>query len=143
MRRVLTAYLAFLMAAAPCLCCCTTGRLFAAAPAQNLRDEPGSSQAPCCCHDVTPEPQPAPAPSPSNPDPQERCPCREHAAKQALAAPADHDFGSRIVDCGFVVIPQSNISGPQSTNSPNADLVGRDSFLTATDLLHTHHRLRC
>src|SRR5688500_11495155 len=66
LRRVLTAYLAFLTAAAPCLCCCTAGRLLAAAP-------PADPAAPaCCCHDADPQP----APRPHAPAPEQQCPCR-------------------------------------------------------------------
>src|SRR5438874_1173962 len=90
LRRIVTAYLAVLTVAAPCLCCCTPGRLFAAPPAAPVKEP-----APSCCHRCTPESQPNPVPRPSHPDPQDRCPCREHSQKQAVVGPAAEFDGVR------------------------------------------------
>ena len=93
LRRVLTVYLAVLTAAAPCLCCCTTGRLLAAAMPVRSTPQP---EAPCCCHEVDSpiesepgDPQ-AGTPPPNTPAPEQRCPCRDHSDMQAqvTVAPA-------------------------------------------------------
>lgn len=138
LRRVLTAYLAFLMAAAPCLCCCTFGRAMAAAPAQ-----PAESQPPCCCHDESP--QPAPTRVPSTPDSQDRCPCREHAEKQALVGPAIDPIAVRSIwdpvglDFASVAPPVTGLSIVVQSGSFDRG----EPYPSTVDLLHAHHRLRC
>lgn len=141
LRRVLTAYLAFLAAAAPCLCCCTTGRLVAAAPPAT----PAESPPPCCCHDADPAPPAEPRPAPPQP-PEQRCPCRDHAQKQATAviAPAESSLLRATLSAAAVQTP---VLVPPAGSSPAAGLVAAfapsEPFLTASDLLDVHHRLRC
>jgi hypothetical protein len=137
LRRILTAYLAVLTVAAPCLCCCAPGRLFAA-PAPRAA-EPAQS---CCRRHI---PRPAPTPQPSNPDPQDRCPCREHSQKQAVVGPAA-EFGvaRQLVGPSYLLPallnPDIPILGPR-TSAFGFDC--RNPFPSAFDLLHVHHRLRC
>ena len=140
LRRIVTAYLAVLTVAAPCLCCCTPGRLFAATPAAPV-DEP----APSCCHQRPPEPRPSQVPQPSQPDPQDRCPCWEHSQKQAVVGrAAEFDFARQLAGPSYLLpalpIPGISILGPQ-TSSFGLDC--RNPYPTAFDLLHVHHRLRC
>src|SRR5439155_12062689 len=63
----------------PCLCCCTTGRLFAAPSPPATHALPPT----CCCHDVDTPADPQPPARPTAPVPEPRCPCRDHADKQA------------------------------------------------------------
>jgi len=143
LRRVLTAYLAFLTAAAPCLCCCTTGRLVAATPpAAECHSLPAAKS--CCCNETDPPATQQPAPKRHMPAPEERCPCRNHADMQAqvtVDAKADN------LDLRRVSLEAVTVVLPNSDPSPSADHFGLahdpDPFLSATDLLHVHHRLRC
>jgi len=138
-RRVLTAYLAFVTAAAPCLCCCTTGRLFAATPRPVDPTPPVST---CCCHKSESAADPTPAPPPNVPE--QRCPCRDHTDKQAqvTAGPAAAELA--LVLAAFEA---ASVAIPTLEPASAADLVGLVAFhkpsLSASDLLDAHHRLRC
>ncbi|HEY1381740.1 MAG TPA: hypothetical protein VGF55_33385 [Gemmataceae bacterium] len=149
LRRVLTAYLALLTAAAPCLCCCTAGRLFAAAPPRREAPAvPAEPRCPHCCHDAAQMPaaeQPA-APRPSAPTPEQRCPCRDHVEKQATALAATAD-GAGLRAALHAAIDLTAVLPPAIDPATSADLRGsllsREPFRSASDLLHVHHRLRC
>jgi hypothetical protein len=143
----LTAYLAFLMIAAPCLCCCTPGWSVAAAPTAR-NEEP----VPSCCHRTEPKSPPTnccnhsePAPQPSNPEPQDRCPCRDHAGKPAAVSPAVDSVLVRQLTAGTLVppayiLPVVELIGANLTLADHSEPAG---FLSVFDLLHVHHRLRC
>jgi hypothetical protein len=147
LRRVLTAYLALLTVAAPCLCCCTTGRLLAAAgnplagrPAQ---PDPPATAAPCCCHDVDTPDEPQPAPQPKQPIPEQRCPCRDHSDKQAQvtvapAITAELALLRTVFDAAPIALLELNPS-VVLLNS----LQPPEPFPSTDDLLQVHHRLRC
>jgi len=148
LRRGLTIYLAFLTAAAPCLCCCTAGRLVAAPPPTPApASEPAA--APCCCHDAEAATDPAPAatPGPADPAPPHRCPCRDHAdmPAQVVVGPAAAELAllRPALHVTFDAVPAAT----QSAVSMPVDGVSQtgwpDPFPSAFDLLHVHHRLRC
>jgi hypothetical protein len=131
-RRVLTAYLAFLMAAAPCLCCCMDSRVVAAAS-----DRPAEPPRCCCAEDSAP----VPVSHPPSPNPPEPCPCRDHADKQALADPvAARSFVSP------TSFPLPAITSPVGEPSLTGVIGPADCgwpYPIPLDLLHLHHRLRC
>jgi hypothetical protein len=140
LRRALSYYLAVLTVAAPCLCCCTFGRALAAEPVQPAEPQPP----PCCCHENPI--QSDPAPTPSAPDSQDRCPCRDHAEKQAFAGPAA-DLGllrslslALNFDAPAIVTAMSAPSLAAEFNGPHS---WREPFPSSGDLLFVHHRLRC
>jgi hypothetical protein len=141
LRRVLSAYLAFLMAAAPCLCCCTAGRLMATPPTQPAEPQPS-----CCCHEGSPQSDPAPIPLPPPPDSPDRCPCREHQEKQALVGPAG-DLNSLRLTFRLPHFDAADflpaMPEPALTADINRLLHRREPFPSSTDLLFVHHRLRC
>jgi len=138
LRSVLTAYLAFVTAAAPCLCCCTTARLFAAPPAKSAPP----ATAPSCCHEVETPADPVPAPQPKAPEP--RCPCRDHSDMQGQVTVGPVAAELALALTTLVV---ALIANPDLDPTPVVDVDGpvscHDPFLSATDLLHVHHRLRC
>jgi hypothetical protein len=141
LRRVLTAYLAFLVAAAPCLCCCTAAKAIAAAPA-----EPAKPKTTCCCHEVAPEPESTPTNKPSAPQEPENCPCREHAAKAVIAAAGDSlllqdQTGGTLFPPALLAIGNDLVSLDGAGVPPF--LKQSEPFLSAVDLLRLHHRLRC
>jgi len=140
LRRALSYYLTVLTIAAPCLCCCTFGRAVAAVPVQPAEPQPS----PCCCHESPA--QSDPAPTPPAPDSPDRCPCRDHAEKQALAGAAA-DLGllrslslAIAFDAPAIV---SAMSAPSLAAELNGSLHWREPFPSSADLLFVHHRLRC
>jgi hypothetical protein len=138
LRRALTVYLAFLMATAPCLCCCTTGRVTATEPAR-----PVETRSPCCCHDDPADP----APEPSVPEPPERCPCREHSEKpiQVTAGGMVEWVSFRaalndtVLDGIFIAPPTLKSAAIDGPFVPDL----REPYRSTADLLRVHHRLRC
>lgn len=139
-RRLLTVYLAFLTAAAPCLCCCTAGRLLASPPPAEEKPAP---KGPCCCHEAEPS-EGVEASVPHAPAPEKRCPCRDHADLQGqvtvVAKTTDFDLLRAVLDGLFVAVPDTHPS-PVAGLADRADV--REPYPSSSDLLHLHHRLRC
>ena len=141
LRRVLSVYLAFLTVAAPSLCCCTAARAVAA-----VSERPAESQPACCCHEETPPTDSAPAPLPPVPESQDRCPCRQHAEKQALAGQtADLNLLRTVLHAlsfdRFAFVP--TLPGPALAADGMRPFDWHEPFLLSADLLFVHHRLRC
>src|SRR5205823_645740 len=93
-RALLTYPLIFAVAVGPLLCCCTAGRVLAAAvptPVKSPRPEtpaptPRASAHACCAH----KHQPTPAePKPTSPAPGSPCPCKDGATKIQAVQPTD------------------------------------------------------
>lgn len=148
LRRAITSYLALLMVAAPCLCCCTAGRLIAHKQSDDVQAQPKSS---CCCgqdSDSTSIQGAAPIKSlPVNP---ERCPCRDHAdqLRQSVASPnLDRELALLDASAHSVAfesaISNSLILCVETADEPMQAVASEDPFWSASELLHIQHRLRC
>jgi hypothetical protein len=135
LRHLLTGYLAFVVAVAPCLCCCAAERVLAAAPPAQVE----TSVPCCCCHeaDATPASQPV-KPAPHMP---QRCPCRDHAEKPAFTVPAANLSQYQLPVAGDMLLPALAILVPAVNVGGSADR--HEPFRSVSDLLHVHHRLRC
>jgi hypothetical protein len=153
MPRALLAYpLILALAVGPVLCCCTAGRVLgSSAPAPTNAQQPVPASKPvasghsCCAHKHKKQQPASPKPAPSKPG---QCPCKEGASKvQATPTPAS-------------VADQLDSSWPASKDflastsgldglTPLAEGVSRSCrgpsslFPSVSDLLFSHHRLRC
>jgi hypothetical protein len=138
LRRIVATYLAFLMAAAPCLCCCAAARATAV-----IRTAPADERSPCCCHKATTETRRVE--QPLNPEPQHRCPCRDHSEKPAAVAPATGSVIVRQPLPGALQLASATVmTWFIDATAHTAEGAARDGpNLSAFDLLNVHHRLRC
>ena len=153
MPRVLLAYpLIFALAVGPLLCCCTAGRVLgssAPAPTNSPQSDPASKPIaaghPCCAHKQKKQQPASPKPSPFKPG---QCPCKDGASKvqatPTAASGANQLEQSRPVSPDFL-IPTSGgglfaplVEGVNTTRYGPACL-----FPSASDLLFSHHKLRC
>jgi hypothetical protein len=146
LRGALTAYLVFFTAAGPCLACCAASRLLtAAAPAPARAEE---AAAPCCCGgDDTASPACEAPRSPQPPAPPS-CPCDDHPARQgsvavASAATAELSLLRWSLELTSVTAAFADPIAPTAPAVPPGAAAPADPFLSASDLLHVQHRLRC
>lgn len=158
LRYGLSAYLMLAMLAGPLLCCCMPGHI-AAAFSSNTEspDQPkkASHRKTCCSHHSrSKSPQPA-APShekgkPGHPT-DSSCPCKKSTCPE-IAIPAPEPESAKQLQARHLPrcladlfpCPQALDTSLLTLNSP----LGRDGacllpFLTAEDLLHAFHILRC
>jgi hypothetical protein len=153
LRGVLIAYLVLFTAAGPCLCCCAALRTHAATRATPPA-EPATPAAPCCQRhhrDATPAAapeRPAPAGDPTAPDPKQPCPCRDHPARRGKMAVTSAAAGELSLLRWSLQSPLAATlaADPPAADPPAAlpDLAAVDNpFLSADQLLHVQHRLRC
>jgi hypothetical protein len=148
----LSLYLMLAAAAGPWLCCCTTERLAArfAFPTKQ------SSHNGCCGdHQTakgsqkhrTPEQSPSDEDQPGCPS----CPCQEEGARLAVLASLDSsevakEFQSRHIPQGLVglvpLVPTAHCLSADGDPETSGEAV-RLPFLSAQDILHALHILRC
>ncbi|HET6576535.1 MAG TPA: hypothetical protein VFG68_23250 [Fimbriiglobus sp.] len=146
-------YLVLAMAAGPtAFCCCKTEGLLASvrtAFTPTLAQTVSAPALPSCCH-ADPKPSPATSEQPAQlpghaPDP--RCPCPRSEGKPALPT-GEQDFALTLALSVMTLPPAlDGISTFVFTlEPPQTHLRGDDPgalFLSAQDLLRTHHQLRC
>jgi hypothetical protein len=151
LQKLLATYMAFALAAGPGLCCCTAAHLVAGPPPAAGSD-PADDHPPCCCCPADRPAPPAGDPCAQAPAPPKsrghHCPCRETGDTQqfdraAAASPAE-PLPSRFVPPAFALIP---LDAPTAAQLAAPGQAGERSsilpFLSARDLLHVHHLLRC
>lgn len=141
----LALYLMLTVAAGPCWCCCTAGRLFAFGE---------QSPRPRCCdqHTATPGPQAPPqesAPDNPSPAPHDSCPCRETrpepVAFTASSQPSPADSARSLLD-----LQAAEVGGSFSGGSPALAIHGQAPkecvafpFHDPREVLRALHILRC
>ena len=153
MPRALLAYpLILALAAGPLLCCCTAGRVLGAhAPAPENSPQsvpatkPVASGHSCCSHKQEKQKPATPKPAPAKPG---QCPCKDGASKVQAAPtapnPGDQLQHSRSIlshDFDSTAGPDARVSlvtGVNRTRCLSASL-----FPSESDLLCSHHKLRC
>jgi hypothetical protein len=144
MRTVVTIYLAFAMLVGPAMCCCSA-RLFAAHGQPSAAPQ-SAVPAPAECPHCRKHMPSAPTDEKPQPPKKPECPCCARGAEPVLMQVE--------TDTGWVLSALQALSGllPVDTlfNSYVVELhlelttpVVGAPFLTAQDLLRTHHLLRC
>lgn len=146
LRWVLAIYMVLVTVAGPNLCCCSLTHLFAghAEPQTAAPDLP-----PCCRHSSDRDDHQGQGNCPSEKKRDDRkqpgCPCRQVEAKpaalpdRAVEMPDQFKAGSFLLDPSLAIAFDgylSVIGGPAMPGGPLP-------FVTADDLLHVHHQLRC
>ncbi len=149
LRRALTVYLLLFTAAGPALCCCAATSLFAAPPAAAHATRPQ----PTCCRGkaTSPDagcPKRLPGRDSRAPQPCPDCPVQHHptllgsvvvdasrAAELSLLRLALH---ATLPPAAGVLLPD-----PLALLRADAASPAAGPFLSAFDLLHVQHRLRC
>jgi hypothetical protein len=146
-------YLVLVMLAGPALCCCCTThhlttRLLDRAGGQQPTDRPQS----CCHHRNTPLQHQEPdqgCGKQERPTPP-RCPCKERGSQPTPVLAVDAEVAQQlllkqllqVLNAFVPLLPSvallSPMRGPGASDQANAL-----PFLTAQDLLHSLHRLRC
>jgi hypothetical protein len=145
-RAVLAYPLIVAMAVGPLLCCCTAGRVLGShAPAPTNAQRPAPCAKPvasghsCCTHKQKKD-KPA-KPAPSKPG---QCPCKDGASKVPAteATSSDQFEPARAVTLDYLVPtagPERLVSFEEGVNCSGSARL----FLSVSDLLFTHHKLRC
>jgi hypothetical protein len=155
LRVAVSAYLMFVTAAGPWLCCCTTARLatlFRPSAADTHHTTPAH---PCCCRDADgPDRDAAPSRSERPREPQDRdghkCPCRQNGSRDTAGLPPSADRDGQALArqtlqgapdfvaphvCGTSPLcPGNHLAPPDLPAFP---------FLTAQEILRAHHNLLC
>ena len=143
-------YMVLVTAAGPGLCCCSLTHLFAGHAG---RQTASPDLPPCCQNSSGGEYQHAQGGCPRDKrDDGKRddgqkpgCPCRQVEAKpaalldRAVEMPDQSQAGSFLLDPSLAVA----FDGYLSVNGGSALPGGPLPFVTAHDLLHAHHQLRC
>jgi hypothetical protein len=156
-RFVLAIYLMLHMAAGPWICCCTLFRVAGAvsAWAEPIAEEPAEEPAPkCpCCHTSESDADKSTRKSSDagKPSPSQRpcCPCHQDAAElPARVVPALSASDVLALEQGFRSALAVAFTAEVAPSAAGAPLdVSLDEnlfpFLTAQDILRTHHVLRC
>jgi hypothetical protein len=148
MFRALAYPLILAVAVGPLLCCCTAGRVLAAAKPPRPEAPGQGSRAHACCAHKQHAPQKPADPKPAPAKPAHPCPCKDGAGKvQAVPAAtpaADPNEHLRTVSLDLVA-PASNTGLPGLAVScePGAACGPPTPFLSVSDLLFSQHRLRC
>jgi hypothetical protein len=152
LHRVLVTILTLVTAVGPGLCCCS----FAAhrpTPANTPTAKPANAARPCCCcqheedADEPAAPQAAAAVTPAQPTvPDQECPCKKLRERM----PSLHSLSAEgaTPDQSRSALPDTWLPVAAFSDTAPAPVIvhGGDPplpFLTAQDLLRTHHLLRC
>ena len=164
--RVLTYQLIFTLAAGPLLCCCTTGRVFAAVSANKTKSQPDAElpaatalfTSPCCAHKhkvAKPSPDHSNASTktaPAEPEPKsgEQCPCKDTSSNprtiQTHTLSPDGATVLRLLAYDLVAqfAPFGVVSQLlQADLDANTPACWNASSLSTAELLYAHHNLRC
>lgn len=152
-------YLVFATAAGPLLCCCTSGRWVNAMTSLMATRPAIPGHAASCCHAGTPRGdskdqshlvKSAPGQKQERHPGSPPCPCRENGPAADVAPPPNGAETLRWADSSLAewasafsgLAPQSPILLGLHALPCNGER-GPSHFLTAQDLLHAHHILRC
>jgi hypothetical protein len=141
LRIALATYLMVATVAAPCLCCCQAARL------RTLLAPAAPATSPCCCeHGEKPRQERCPeVPHPGRPN----CPCQDCPARTGIALPPTSETARQSAAQPFEgpadIPPARAIDtalpiGLSSCTSEDRPVL---PFLTADDILHILHILRC
>jgi hypothetical protein len=146
LRWAFATYVVLVMAAGPGLCCCSLTHLFAG---HADRQPAPADLPPCCQHASDSEGQQGQGDCPGEKEKDDShkpgCPCRQVEAKpaalpeRAVEVPDEFQAGSFLLGSPLAAAfdgPMPLIGGPALPG-------GGPPFLTAWDLLHVHHQLRC
>jgi len=151
----LVAYLLITTTAGSALCCCGIIRTLnaVAAPLAADFDKDPDSHAPrsCCCHHEPTEIPRSTGFTESSEEPslgERSCPCKKNMSAEVVLFANDGKTGS---ECERTLALNIHLSlalaDPVAHVTPNARAQRNDQpllpFLTSTDLLNTHHLLRC
>ena len=134
-RRVVAITMVLMMAAGQSLCCCSFTHLFA----RHTDDRPARTEVPCCCCPASKSEQETPTDKSEHKKPG--CPCRDDLSKPALVA-RGVELPDPVRATSFFAIltlafdPTSLIGVSDSAGGPRP-------HLSAHDILHVHHQLRC
>ncbi|MCE9562393.1 MAG: hypothetical protein K8U57_10095 [Planctomycetes bacterium] len=154
LRLALTYQLILAVAVGPMLCCCSAGKMLAASPSphntlgSSVNGPPAERVSHSCCSHK--HQSPAEKSTPSKPDqPKDKCPCKDGSDKapttQAESAQPDVSTFLRILT--FDHNPSFAPSGVEAVAYCVRELDGRwgggHPLLTTSELLYTHHNLRC
>jgi hypothetical protein len=152
----LITYLMLATTAGPWVCCCTAGQvtnaLASTLPGQgDVPSNPICHSSTCCHRNGTPATQQEPKKSDSERPQREgpSCPCQDYKPVLASLVSPDQSNGNQVprqlsqqavelVPAFLSVLGLFSISNPEAIGG-----VPILPFLTAQDLLHTHHVLRC
>lgn len=148
-RGLLAIYLMLVTAAGPSLCCCSVFNLIARSPDHSSCCHEANTPPPCCqsptdTTSINPDEQNEKQPTKDAPG---ECPCRKQNAKSVtLEKQHSLDLHEAVrFGLNYLLSHLDNVQGVSQTIT----LVGTQSdrspahFLTAEDLLNTHHQLRC
>ena len=140
-------YMVLVTAAGPGLCCCSLSHLFAS-PATSQTTAPADLP-PCCQHTSGGQESQGHGGCPREKQGDDRhkpgCPCRQVEAKpaalpeQAVELPDQSQFASPFSAPSLAVAFDALLGVKGGHALPG----GGPPFLTAHDLLHVHHQLRC
>lgn len=144
LRRAFAIYMVLVTAAGPGLCCCSLKHLFAA---HDDRPAAPADLPPCCQHTSGGDghqSQGCPRKKQGEDRHKQGCPCRYAEAKpavldRAVELPDQLQFASPFSAPSLAVA----FDGLLGVKGVSALPGGPPPFLTASDLLHVHHQLRC
>jgi hypothetical protein len=148
-RVVVVAYLVVVTAAGPWLCCCTPARLAAMLPSPSTTVPSTSARHDCCTGHGEAAHRSAPAGVQDRAPPSGHpCPCQGATPCSVMLPPAPEGTDPS------ADAPSQSLIGPASVPMMDGVLTscpapafqgarGAPPFLTADDLLHVLHRLRC
>ncbi len=132
----------------PMLCCCTAARLGHDANPVSRTTHSGdtSHRKPCCGQGQKQVDGGRQVPAGDTPSDPTKCPCQKGSAKAAVApnpapgsADALHLLGAAVPTDGLPVPFDGLIGAPP----PNGRIGAGSAFLSTSDLLFAHHKLRC
>jgi hypothetical protein len=142
-------YMMLVTAAGPGLCCCSLTHLFAAHADRPAVPAAPADLPPCCQHTSAGQDHQGQGGCPREKQGDDRhkpgCPCRQVEAKlaalpeQAVELPDQSQFVSPFSVPYLAAALDGHIAPSVSAAWPG----GPPPFLTADDLLHVHHQLRC
>ena len=134
-RRVVAIIMVLMMAAGQSLCCCSFTHLFA----RQADDRTTPAAEPCCCCPASKREQETPTDKSEHKKPG--CPCRDDLSKPAVVERAV-ELPDQLRVMSFLPVLSFEFDSPNRigvSGSPGGPL----PHLSAHDILHVHHQLRC
>lgn len=134
----------------PMLCCCTVARLGHESVSTNSGDARPASNLRTCCGDANQSQSDDPTNShKQSPGNKPQCPCKaDHANVVDVVAPDAPSTGVEILNVGSAhTLPILSLVAPHRLPFGGAgsalDRRDQTSFTSTSELLYTHHKLRC
>ena len=140
-RRVVAITMVLMMAAGPSLCCCSWTRLFA----RHADDRPACAEVPACCQTSSKGKQQRKhdrCPHGKGDHKKPGCPCRDDISKPALVDRAV-EMPDQLRAGSFFLVPSLAFDDHPGVLGVSDSPGGQLPHLSAHDLLHVHHQLRC